>query len=241
MIILYDEKVIALKARKVGGTSFEIALSRYANDTSIITPITLSDEKVRYDLGFRGPQNFRYSSLREAWHFDKRNLIKAIVKKKLPMKYWNHIHAEDACTKLGEHIWNSYTKISIVRNPFDYMVSSYFWGVSEKKRATLSFENYCLRNPGLLLWNEKIYEINGNNVIDFMIRYEHLYDDISALERKIPELKGLAGTFSKLNAKGDIRPKSARTSEMFENAPRSHALISNVCHDAIEKYGFEIP
>jgi len=40
MIVLHDVKVIALKARKVGGTSFEIALSLYANNTSVITPIT---------------------------------------------------------------------------------------------------------------------------------------------------------------------------------------------------------
>jgi hypothetical protein len=98
-----------------------------------------------------------------------------------------------------------------------------------------------LTNPEVLLRNKKIYEIEGNNVIDFMIRYEHLHDDISTLERQIPELKGLAATFSKLNAKGDIRPKSAGTSVMFENAPRSHTLISNVCHDDIVKYGFEIP
>ena len=39
MILLHKEKIIALKARKVGGTSFEIALSKYANSDSIITPI----------------------------------------------------------------------------------------------------------------------------------------------------------------------------------------------------------
>jgi hypothetical protein len=131
MIVLHDEKVIALKAHKVGGTSFEIALSRYANDTSIITPIILNDEKTRKDLGFRGPQNFRYS----VWDFKrvgKRKLLEAIVNQKMPMKYWNHINAKNVCTKLGDNVWNSYTKISIVRNPFDYMVSSYFWGVDEK-------------------------------------------------------------------------------------------------------------
>ena len=46
MIVLHKQKIIALKARKVGGTSFEIALSKFANKDSIITPITLDDEKL---------------------------------------------------------------------------------------------------------------------------------------------------------------------------------------------------
>lgn len=240
MIVLHHKKVIALKARKVGGTSFEIALSRFANNTSIITPISPSDERTRKDLGFRGPQNFKYS-LWDLKGIGKRELLKAIFYKKTRKKFWNHISAEDVHKKLGDNVWSSYTKISIIRNPFDYMVSSYFWDMGRNKHATSSFETYCLTNPELLLWNKKIYEINGDNIIDYMIRYETLHDDILILERQNPDLKGLAATFSNLNAKGNIRPKSSRTSEMFENAPRAHALIRNVCHDDIVKYGFESP
>ena len=234
------KKIIALKARKVGGTSFEIALSRYANETSIITPITESDEKTRQKLGYRGPQNFKYP-LRQLTRVGKGELFDSVIKGKFPMKFWNHMPAAEVRGRLGEDVWRSYTKVSIIRNPFDYMVSSYFWAVSENRREELSFENFCLARPDLLLWNKRIYEIDGKNIIDLMVRYDHLHDDISALERRRSSLQGLASTFLKLNAKGNYRPKSARTTEMFIQAPRSHALISSVCHDDIVRYGFEVP
>ena len=62
MIVLHEQKIIALKARKVGGTSFEIALSKFAHKDSIITPITFDDEKLRESLGYLGPQNYKYKT-----------------------------------------------------------------------------------------------------------------------------------------------------------------------------------
>lgn len=55
MIFLRDINVLFLKPRKVGGTSFEIALSRYAGGGDIITPISETDEITRRNLGYRGP------------------------------------------------------------------------------------------------------------------------------------------------------------------------------------------
>ena len=62
MIVLHKEKIIALKARKVGGTSFEIALSKYADEKSVITPIIDEDEKLRSQLNFKAPQNYQYTA-----------------------------------------------------------------------------------------------------------------------------------------------------------------------------------
>ena len=44
MIYLRDHNLLFLKPRKVGGTSFEIALSTFAGPRDIVTPITPSDE-----------------------------------------------------------------------------------------------------------------------------------------------------------------------------------------------------
>ena len=54
MIVLHEHKLIALKPRKVGGTSFEIALSKYASESSIITSINYLDEKNVKNLDFAG-------------------------------------------------------------------------------------------------------------------------------------------------------------------------------------------
>jgi hypothetical protein len=241
MIVLHDQKMIALKAKKVGGTSFEIALSKFATETSIITPIVSADEDVRRRLGFRGPQNYRYSFI-ELINLASTRILRSLFYRQRPEKFYNHISASLARERLGDKIWEDYTKIAIIRNPFDFMVSSYFW---ESKRtdkgALLNFEAWVLKNPDRPLFNKTIYEIDGKNIIDFMIRYERLNEDIEAIETKYPSLEGLAEIFRNIRVKGEFRPKDASTKEMFSDAPRARKLIEILCEDDIERYGFEMP
>ena len=62
MIMSHGLKVIFVKTKKVGGTSFEIALSKYCNDDDIVCKISEKDELIRSELGFQGPVNFRERS-----------------------------------------------------------------------------------------------------------------------------------------------------------------------------------
>jgi len=240
MIVLKKEKIIALKARKVGGTSFEIALSKYADKDSIVTPISFDDEETRERLGWSGPRNYKIPFW-ELKNLGLANIAKGFIRPRRLRKFWNHMPAFEVREKLGERIWDSYMKIAIIRNPFDYMVSSYFWDVREEFREKIGFEEFVLSNTDKLLWNKKIYEIGGKNIIDFMIRYDRLKDDLVQLESMKPSLAGLAETMEKLNAKGNHRPPSATVEEMFKNSPRAHSLIYNVCMDDIERYNFEVP
>jgi len=241
LIVLHESKIIALKARKVGGTSFEIALSKFASAGSIITPITKPDEEIRKALGFRGPQNYKYSAS-DLRLWSKQQLITAIFDRKLPDKFYAHISAAEAQSLLGHDQWSSYTKVAIIRNPFDSMVSSYFWDVkSPEGRARVSFENYVLSRPEVIQWNNHVYKIKGDDVLDAVIRYEHLREDLEALERHHPLLCGLAETFSTISAKSQWRPSSANTEEMFAEAPRALNVIRSICLDEIYRYGFSVP
>ena len=62
MIMSHGLKVIFVKTKKVGGTSFEIALSKYCNDDDIVCKISEKDDLIRSELGFQGPVNFRERS-----------------------------------------------------------------------------------------------------------------------------------------------------------------------------------
>ena len=241
MIVLHEPKIIFLKAKKVGGTSFEIALSKYATDSSIITPITPPDEVIRQRFGFRGPQNYKYTT-REILALGMRRFAKSLTGKSLSKKFYAHIPAAEARKRLGPEVWETYIKISIIRNPFDYMISLYFYGLTdENKRAETSFETWVLMNPEKLFLNNEIYQIEGDNVIDIMIRYDRLKEDLTALEKSYSGLEGLADTFSKISAKGQYRPKNTSIDEMYKCAPRALKLIYNCHYDDIEKYGFRVP
>jgi hypothetical protein len=57
MILSHSHKFIVFKTRKTGGTSLEIALSKYVSAKDVVTPIAAIDEEIRASLGFSGPQN----------------------------------------------------------------------------------------------------------------------------------------------------------------------------------------
>ncbi|GAA0689798.1 hypothetical protein GCM10009022_10130 [Vreelandella titanicae] len=86
MVFLNNEKIIFLKTRKVAGTSFEMALSRYAKAGDIITPISPDDERARKELGFASCQNYMNQNGTQVFN--------------------NHISASEAEKKLGYTIWN---------------------------------------------------------------------------------------------------------------------------------------
>lgn len=92
MIILHSHKLIFIKTRKTAGTSFEIALSKWANDDDTITPISPLDEGLRLSMGFRGPQNY----------------VSGVGAEGKILKLKNHSSVSDVATFLGEDVFPGY-------------------------------------------------------------------------------------------------------------------------------------
>ena len=145
MIVSHEHRFIFLKTRKTAGTSVEIALSGICGPDDIITPITPADEVLRADR--RGPQNFESPPLvREAT---------------------NHSPARKAREIVGEDVWRDYTKFTVERNPWDQVVSSYYWAARTMADPP-SFEVF-VRRPRvakLAETNARIYRIGGRLVAD---------------------------------------------------------------------------
>ena len=239
MIVLHGPSVIFLKPRKVAGTSFEIALSKYAGEDCIITPISHNDECTRAERQFRGPQNYQYRTL-EILKLPIHRQIEFILSPRRPLKFYNHMTAGEAKQHLDKRVWETYTKISIIRNPFDYTVSRYFMANPHSLRRPV-FDEWCMDNSNIFLENNQQYYINNQDIIDFYIRYDKANSDILDFERSYSRLKGLSAVFASLSAKSHYRPKECTTSHMFENAPRAKAHISSVYGEEIEKFGFAGP
>lgn len=229
MILMHNCELIFLKARKVGGTSFEIALSKYCDEKSIITPISKKDESKRAELGFRGPQNYQWS----------RSELKDIDKNRRQSKFFNHMSATSILNKVGGDIFYGYRKISIIRNPFDFAISLYFWEGRDKSLS--GFESWCLDNKKRLLINNQQYKVKGNNVIDFFIRYDFLKTDILALESEVAPLKGLYDEFCSISAKANVRPKYASIDAVYAQAPKAKNIIYELHKHDIERFNFNIP
>lgn len=232
MIYLKDANIIFLKPRKVAGTSFEIALTKFAQKDDIITPITDADEKIRNSLNFRGPQNYRKS----IFEWNARDVYRRIKKSEIAANFYNHITAKEAQKLLGKQVFDSAFKITIVRNPFDAIISKYFWGNHEGMKQE-PLEVWLRKKPSIIRENYAQYFINDDCIIDHFIRFESLEEDITKLE-KLKGVNGLWDTFKTINAKGKIRPKDATVSATLSDKPDVVDVIRFFNKEIIDKFDY---
>lgn len=130
MIISHKYKFIFIKPKKVAGTSIEVALGKYCGEKDILTPV--SDFTSDNDDTFYAHRARNFGT------------------------FYNHITPDLIKNKVDPEIWNSYYKFTVVRNPWDYLVSYYIWRskiVSKPLFKRYSDEIKALfKNPNHLIW-----------------------------------------------------------------------------------------
>jgi hypothetical protein len=239
MIYLRKPNLLFLKPTKVAGTSFEVALSRFAGPKDIITSFSSSqDEAARKKLGYRGPQNHRYS-FRETWGLSRTQKLKALLKIQPPVKFTQHISAQQARERLGARVFDTATRISIIRNPFDQLVSYYYWRMKNRE-VWPQFRDWLRAFPHLIGKNNRFYYIEDKPVIDIPLRFEDIETDISRLEKTYPELDGLLETFSALRFKSAPRPPGKRAQDFFKFDPDLIEVVRFFNQRLMDDFGYRL-
>ena len=81
-----------------------------------------------------------------------------------------------------------------------------------------------------------LIHIHGKSVLDFVIRYENLVEDIEKLETKIA-LPGLLGTYQSISAKRRIRLVTGTSPrEVYLRYPRAKLMIDQLYQENYDKY-----
>ena len=214
MIISHKLKIIYIKLRKVAGTSFEVALSRYCGADDILTPMEAKNAKPRYP-GYSGARNYQM--------FD--------IKKRIA-----HLGLEEIKPIISAEVFNNYLKIATIRNPYQTAISWYFWRKRGRKLAVIEedFINFMAtelsHRRNIFLKDYDSIHIKGKLVVDFILIYEHLARDTKQLEMKIG-CPGLTETFTNLNAKANIRPaQGSSLYEVYSRYPEAKSMIDKI-HD----------
>jgi hypothetical protein len=202
----------------------EIALSRHGGPNDVITPDTAPDEQLRTEWGGVLPQNRLVPKAR--WR------LKEWIRWGLGRPdrlFYNHMPAVAIRQFIGRETWDSYFKFTIERNPWDLVVSAWYW---YSNRRPLSFEAFVASDHLRHYSNWRLYTIRNRIAVDWVIRYEHL---ASALD-EIAERLGLPEIQDLQRAKGNFRPDRRPYQELYGDRERS--LVAAVFSREIETFGW---
>ncbi len=213
MIVSHAHRFIFLKTRKTAGTSVEIALSRICGPDDIITPLTQADERLRLERGGRPPQHYTAP----------------------PLELEGRAHLPAAAVRqiVGADTWNDYFKFAIERNPWDAVVSLYYWR-NRNNPTPISFEDFVNSDlvPRWATKNARIYRLRGKVAVDEMCRYESLVSDLAGVWSRL----GLPGSPDLPHAKGDSRPSEARYSTVFTDVTAKR--VGDIFAEMTAEFGY---
>jgi len=186
MIISHKYKFIFIKTEKTAGTSVEIAFSKYLDRRDIITPLTLDDERIRIEKGYRGAQNY-VIPLRHYLPADWKNLF--LRQKRL--SYFNHASADFVRRHIEADIWNSYFKFCFERNPWDKVVSYYYWLHQKEPRPSIS--EFIQSGSAKRVRGIGLYTSGNQILVDKIYMFENLHNDMEEIAStvglpEVPEL-----------------------------------------------------
>ncbi len=235
MIISHRYKFIFFKTTRVAGTSVEAALSHICGPDDIWTEA--GKEGSEYH---RAPGGSGYKiplELREPYWWLRRLgwSIRPIRRKIMLNKaeysgtdYWAHIPARHVRATLPREIWDSYYKITIERNPWDRLVSGYYYRYADKKKRP-SFEEVvrATNRPQ----NAIVYTIDGEIVVDKFMKFETLADDFREFLQKVGAPSELSIPMTNASKRPDGAYRAMYTDELRD-------IVAEVHHQIIEYCGY---
>lgn len=172
VLVCNDPGFIYLKTRKTGSTSFEMLLEPFCAPAGHVvreqTPALISDRGIVGARLQRRGLGFVLNHRLERWR--------------------NHLSADRVRRYLGEAAWAARPRIAAVRNPFDRLLSYFFFKARYRHLHDGPFD--ALRAAFLEFargpkWTDDrdIVFSRGQYCIDHAIRLEHKREDIAALAR----------------------------------------------------------
>jgi len=183
VLVSYRYNFIYLKSEKTAGTSVEMALEPLCIPPEATVTEVTKTRKTQY--GIVGQRNRSKSpsqrKVKRHWYRTMEDYL----------SWRNHKTARAVRFGVGKRCWDRSTRIANIRNPFDKVISWYhFEHRHEGNVKNLDFsilrKNFLEQLKGGRFGGDRnIFFIGDNYVIDRIIRFEHLRDDLTALQREL--------------------------------------------------------
>ena len=198
MIVSHRHRFIFIKTWKTAGTSIEVFLSRHVGRDAIVTP-------VYPPVDGHEPRNFEIPTggiISQVGSPDRR-----------VQKFCNHLPAALARERLGAAIWQQYFSFCVERNPWDQVLSNFYFERAFGRAADLD----AFIRMGSDRRNHLLYTDPANRsivVVDEVIYYERLVSDLARVFRRwgVPFVGNLG-----IRAKSQYRTDRRHYRELLTN------------------------
>lgn len=231
MIISHKHKFIFIKTRKTASTSLEITLSSICGKNDIITPISPEDEKIRKEKGYQGAQNY-YIPFK---YYSKLDWIKFITKGE-KKKFYNHMPANKIKKNIPNKIWANYYKFCFDRNPFDKIVSCYYYYINRSNKNYNNITEF-INSGGLnIIKGFDLYSINKILAVDDVFKYEQLNESLKKISEKLNLNKPLKPDSYK--AKSHYRENNKHYSELLNEEDKRKIELAFAREIKLHNYFF---
>jgi hypothetical protein len=177
--------------------------------------------------------SFRQSSLKDKWI----SLSKGV---KYSSDFDGHITALQLKNSLPADIFNTYYKFAFVRNPWDWQVSLYLFGLKDKNhfqhelfKSFANFEAYLdwrIRED-LHLQKDFLVDDSGNLLVDFVGKLENLKEDFEYVCNKIQIQSIDLPHLNKSNSEKYQRFYNERTKQLLADAFKEDIEFFNYSYD----------
>jgi hypothetical protein len=217
MLISHVRKFIYLKTYKTAGTSVEIYFEPWCIEPGINTPDRHFREAEESQWGVVGTRGFPKGT------------------------WYHHMPAEQIRDLVGQELWDQYFKFCVVRNPFDMLVSHFWYNVASPVRELLKHADFSVVRRTFAEWirlaelplNRTIYTIGDKAVPDYFIRFENLSADLEQVCHRlnIPWKPERLGRY-----KSEYRIRPEHFIEYY--TPEAAALVEQQFAWELQRFGY---
>lgn len=101
---------------------------------------------------------------------------------------YHHLRAAEVRKVVGDEVWTVYTKFTVIRNPWDRLVSFYEYARQTGERggtAGRSFEEWVEYRSLFPKMSPYIMSEEGDILVDYVIRFENLMEDFKQMHERL--------------------------------------------------------
>ena len=200
MILNHRYKFIFIRTGKTAGTSVECFLSQFCGDKDVISPLYEDEEEIKKNLKLRNAQNYEkmYNSLSLKFigNIVKDFFNKKIISFKKKHIFYDHSSISEVNKYFPNNIVKNYIKFCIIRNPYSFLISQFYWHNLKKnkiyrdeeslQKIKKDFDNYVNNCSKNFYYQKKIINNEKNEYsINKYLFYENLDSDLANLMKEL--------------------------------------------------------